>query len=852
MKKLLILALSIISLINICPAADDLSTLDIYDARMPMYSNGKLVMLIYSSKARRNGNEVNLEDAILDLIKRNINVDNITYIDHMKPYEFGASREIITAFWKKITHSNGLIFSPHAIVNQKLRSAYSKEKVFFRSPEADINGVGFEADFDKRTVKVLQNVIINIRQDKTSKDTSLSPGGSKGTTTITADELFIDFTSNIISVSGNVKVDEERMHIDCDKITVYLGAKEDEGSDKDGKKPDGMKTEIAADGSSRDISRIICEGNVVITRKLPAEELKLHGQQRALADRAEYDFRKGLIVLTGKRPVISRGTDTIEGKIITIWKDSERLQAEKDCKLMFIMPEGQSPKGMKRDKNVQTVVTSDFMDMNYPDNIAILTGNVYIKDPNLNIDCHKMTIYLEEKAKSSKVKTIKIEEEVKTDGTVKQLDSQKSISKIVCVGDVTIIRKLDEAKQTGEQKAMAGKAIYNLKEGKIVLSENKPIIIHGKDSINGEKVTVWIDQQRMQVDKNSRIKLNSLRDSKAGSSDLKPGTTYIDSDSSDINYGNNEMTFAGQVKVKDPQLTLDCSEMRVFLEERKDGKKKSGSAPSPLGIDSSDKDVSKVVCVGSVRARDAKTNLDCEELTLLFQDKPAGAVAGASSSFGSSKREISQIISKGDVKLVRKNDPEKQKPKTEDSSEMAALTQSPSGDVIVKSDYIDLNIVKNYAKLIGNVDVDEPRVNLKCDDMLVLASDIKPEKTPVKNVRSPEDMEFEDDAPPAVEGSAPRQISLGDKKEIDEVICNKDVIITRKALKTGTQGAQKATGDKAVYEVHKGKITMTGKNTALHQGTDVLVGKKIVLWTDSERLDIEGGKVKEFSLPNSK
>jgi len=60
---------------------------------------------------------------------------------------------------------------------------------------------------------------------------------------------------------------------------------------------------------------------------------------------------------------------------------------------------------------------------------------------------------------------------------------------------------------------------------------------------------------------------------------------------------------------------------------------------------------------------------------------------------------------------------------------------------------------------------------------------------------------------------------------------------------------QKATGDKGVYIINEHKVTLTsekGKPT-LQRGPTVMEGSKVILWTNSEELDIEDGHLKTMN-----
>lgn len=838
--------------------AEELSTFNISDARMPIYNNGKLSILAYSRRATRSGLDILLKEAILDIIKPGIDVDRIKYVDGMKPYPLDTPLKDILKFWMKIIHSNGMIFSDAASINQQTKNAQSREKIFFRSPMMDVNGVGFQADFAKRTVKILKDVIIKIRQVGDGKSSvNLLPGAKQksqtSTSTITAEQMFIDFTNNFIIISGNVRVNEAHMTIDCDKITVYL---QQGKSDKvQPKMVAGKLTNLTNPGSNNKISRIICENNVVITRKQSLADIKQNGLQQAFADKADYDLGQSKIVLTGKRPMIKRGTEHIEGKQITLWRDQEHLLAQGDCRLSFM------PRDNKRIKKTDTaqkptIATADSMEMNSSANLAVLSGNVQVVDSRMKIDCHKMNIYLEDRQK-----VLKKSKKKNDKNTVQTLGNAKAINKIICIGDVTIVRLAGDVKAE-TQKAMAGKAIYHLKEGKIILSENNPIIIRGRDSVNGKIITVWVDQQKMHVDKDSLIVLNSMKNSEG-----KPVTTRVNSDFTNIDYGKNLMSFAGRVKVKNPQMTLDCKKMLIFLEDQKNSTKKvkvkTVKSADPLNMKSSNKEVSKIICLGDVFARDARNKVNCQKLTLFMQDKPPATgvkttVKGEKQNSGlGGNREVSRIICQDKVVMVRMpaTDAAKKPPQTSSPVGVAGNLVAGNSDkpIIVKTDFMDLKLAKNYGELIGHVDVDEPRANLKCDKMELYAKNTPTANTtqPFSKPKSADDEfdnEVETPANISDEGSIPKKISLGDNKELEKIVCLKHVVIVRK-ITANDPVKEQATSDKAVYFVKDGKIELT-ENPALHQGDNVVLGRKITLWTDSERLDIERGNVKELELPN--
>jgi lipopolysaccharide transport protein LptA len=159
---------------------------------------------------------------------------------------------------------------------------------------------------------------------KPSKD---NPDGRSGKvpTVITSEFLDLDIEKNTAVFQKNVTVDDEEMNIECEKMTIFLEDTKPIG-DASAKKNEKEKT-------GKQISRIICEKNVVITRKLP----NANGggtKQTATAGHADYDVKTGMIVLT-KDPVLKKGNSSIKGEVITIWRDSEKVSVKHGSELIL-------------------------------------------------------------------------------------------------------------------------------------------------------------------------------------------------------------------------------------------------------------------------------------------------------------------------------------------------------------------------------------------------------------------------------------------------------------------------------------------------------------------------------------
>jgi len=167
----------------------------------------------------------------------------------------------------------------------------------------------------------------------------------------------------------------------------------------------------------------------------------------------------------------------------------------------------------KRRGDVPTVITSDSLDVDIANDLATFVGNVIVEDEEMRISCNKMLIHLETATAAAAATPA----ETKVPGDTPPTDTpptggNKRVSRIICLGDVIIIRKgvISDtvADERAEQKALAGKADYDVNSGQIVLTED-PVLMRGTDSLRGERITIWRDSDKMKVEGGSRLEMKS-------------------------------------------------------------------------------------------------------------------------------------------------------------------------------------------------------------------------------------------------------------------------------------------------------------------------------------------------------
>lgn len=149
--------------------------------------------------------------------------------------------------------------------------------------------------------------------------------GPKKPLKITSESLDVDMPKNIAVFTGSVFVDDDDMTISCHKLTIFLEEK-DQGDA--GMKKEESKDVSSAMTGSKELKKIVCEKDVVITRKIydPAEKAK--GSQQATGGKAVYDIKLGQIELTEDNPKITRGDESgVSADKITMWRESGRFNA---------------------------------------------------------------------------------------------------------------------------------------------------------------------------------------------------------------------------------------------------------------------------------------------------------------------------------------------------------------------------------------------------------------------------------------------------------------------------------------------------------------------------------------------
>ena len=117
-----------------------------------------------------------------------------------------------------------------------------------------------------------------------------------------------------------------------------------------------------------------------------------------------------------------------------------------------------------------TVITSDKLTFDYIKKFALFENNVVVNDPRMQLSANRLTIVFTE---DGGAQTIKAE------------------GKVLLTQD--------------DKKARADVATYDVVSGRIVLAGGPPQVMQGRNILEGEVITFWRDQQRVECQPRARL-----------------------------------------------------------------------------------------------------------------------------------------------------------------------------------------------------------------------------------------------------------------------------------------------------------------------------------------------------------
>ncbi len=142
------------------------------DFALPEYKKGggELQYIVYGKKAQNLGAFINISGPILDVVRKGTDIFSVKQLLGQKLYPFGSDAKTVAGFWNEFSTSDAILSTESAVYDKKTKILRGDEVVELRSRELDMQGVGFDADFNKRIIHIREKVKVIIRSQERMKD----------------------------------------------------------------------------------------------------------------------------------------------------------------------------------------------------------------------------------------------------------------------------------------------------------------------------------------------------------------------------------------------------------------------------------------------------------------------------------------------------------------------------------------------------------------------------------------------------------------------------------------------------------------------------------------------------------
>ncbi len=808
-----LLALGVVCPLSGADSFEDLQGVKMQQIRLPFYKDNRLQLLLFGDQAVKNGRIIQLTKPVVDMIRKDAGVDDVVFDKAAVQYALGAPFHEVLLFWLKKSYCEGCVFTENADVSQDSKEIFSADRIFLRTPMLDLDGNGFRANYQRRDMTVHGPVDFILRLNS-SDPRNFIDLKSKKLKTIEkyeyavgrGDSLFLDFDKGLIVLEGNVKITEQKNVITCDKLTIVLDKEKKDGKTAEKKSGTGPMGDAFSGGQG--IKELICEGNAQVEQTGEAD------CRKACADTIIYDLAGKTVKMRGLRslPKINKGEDFVSAQEIDINHEKETMSLRRDCAMQFSDPDSRN--------TPPSLINSDQVNLDLKNNTGVFDGNVAVNDSRLDLDCDRMQIELADKPGTAEKAVKKESDRAKLTGINAMSGSGKQLKTITCLQNVKLTRKDENGVAQASQNALADKAVFDYNTNIVTLSGEKPSLHYNGNSISGGELQIYLRDERIVATSGSRVSIiGNLNEKNAPGAKAVPDTV-ITSQSSDLNYKNDKLSFLGNVQMRDPRLNLDCDYADILLQPRHgvkqpEGKEKSKTLPAMHNLTGTDgggssgsKALKQIICTGNVLVYEPRAKMYSDKLRLFFIPVTPDRQA-SENAFYSNGNELEKLLADGSVRIESIPSENAGEKKSDGGREngvgkMTGNLFGDSGSMRTKStltaDNGEMNMLRNSAEFHGNVKLEEENGTLTCDDLYLLAQH-------ESQVTAAQRDKAIDDDPFAGESEIPGKVDIAQNRSLSQLVADKNVQFMRKQ----PDGMQlRACGDKAVYTVSEKLMRMTG------------------------------------------
>ena len=322
MKKITLFLLLLLACQLSAQKSADMNGVTVNNVKVPFYNKGTLQAMIFADKAEYRAQLLYGYDVVINMLQKKVNPDWIQNDWKLSLYPLNASLKEVAQFWRnRISYCDAVLSSPEGTLHQLERTASGSKKIQLRSPMLDLNGVGFSANFKRHEIKVDSNVNFIMRTAKSDPRTF----GSKIPTEYEcirgkSDMLHLDNLQHQIILLGRVSINDGKMRLTCDRLTVLMGEKNTQEKSKGVMSFSGVK-------------KIYADGRVKVVKILPPGAPKTDSQE-IKGDHLIYDTTTEIMTVTGDRarPEIKTGQGFIlRGKELVFFRSKMQMIVPANC-----------------------------------------------------------------------------------------------------------------------------------------------------------------------------------------------------------------------------------------------------------------------------------------------------------------------------------------------------------------------------------------------------------------------------------------------------------------------------------------------------------------------------------------
>ncbi len=641
--------------------ADDLRGLLFQNAKVPIYQRGNLEMVIFADTGERVGRLIKGQGVVLEMIRDNSDVDLIGDDWKLRPYQLGAEFNEVLDFWRRrITYCEGVMVSRTGEVDQPNNRASGEDRVYFRAPEVDLNGIGFEADFKRRTIRVNSDVEIVMRKDAASParifDGQPMPEKYEYATA-SGDSLLIDTARKQIMLIGEVRAQDNGMNISSERLTAFLTDRGQSNRERDN---NGMRA-------------LLADGDVVLTDP--------NGNQ-IFSDHLLYDLNTGKATLNcddGKVPrVLSRSGEEVSGDRI------HYLQAEQQ-----VMIDGNFL-GVEKARQRRMSAEHGFLDL--MKNVGKLDGKVELEDEAVRLTGPTMDFELSGSSG------------VSSSGVLGGSPAgSRQLERVIFPRTVRVVDKGRDGFTLDSDRG-----VYNRGENRMDLNGNVKLF-NQSNRLDCNEMQVFISRDgssgKQAVDRvlctGGRVRLMSF-DPVSGKAE---GTLIADK--AEFFEQKNQAIFTGNVKLSDDAGKLDCDRLELYLSSQG-----ATADDRVIGVGSGRK-LDHAVAIGRVHMVDPKSELWTDRMTIYFRPAAAGEKT-ASGMMNSGTSKMRKVICEGNTRGATSESGAA-------GAIFGALGERKSGGRRFSCDRLVSDFETDLTELFGKVAVRDDNTKLECDQMAIVS-----------------------------------------------------------------------------------------------------------------------------------